>query len=176
MKTRSVWPTSYCGFFKSSMALTEREVFKEQVGKKMMSQVCHLSANSADLFSKHALFPLKVSPLEPISTGTDQRRKCRVSEPFPAQKGLFLAVGHSWLGRDPGISWGCQARRGTAPLPHGSGQEPEDRIAVLSLNKCVAALVIMDKKISSPLYLQTSHPLCVYVFTASGARNSMRKQ
>lgn len=45
------------------MALTEREVFKEQVGKKMMSQDCHLSANSADLFSKHALFPLKVSPL-----------------------------------------------------------------------------------------------------------------
>lgn len=132
------------------MDLTEQEVLKEQqVGKKGMSQDCHLSANSADLLGKHARsisFEGFTSFLEPISTGKDQRRKCRVSEPFPVQKGLFFAVGHSWLGRDPGISWGCQARRGTAPLPQSSGREQADRIAVLSLNKCVAALVIIDRQ------------------------------
>lgn len=65
------------------MDLTEWEALKEQqVGKKSMSQDSHLSANSANPFSKLARsisFEGFTSFLEPVSTGKDQRRKYRVS-------------------------------------------------------------------------------------------------
>lgn len=65
------------------MVLNKQEALKEQwVGKKIMSPDSHLSANFADPFSKHARsisFEGFTSFLEPISTGKDQRRKCRVS-------------------------------------------------------------------------------------------------
>lgn len=62
-----------------------------------------------------------------------------------------------------------------APLPQGLGREQADRIAVLSLNKWFAALVITDKKERSQVYYVCEHHIhCV--FTDCEARNSIREQ